>query len=763
MSFNLRRLTLWFALILPASSLMLSCHRDPATRIQKAMERGDREFNAGKYPEATIYYGQALQVDSNYPQAHYKLGQSQMKMGSFASAFREFARTVELDPQNWAAQLELAKISLRGGRAQDAKDRALVILQSNPKNADAQMILSSADAALGNSKNALREAQEATELAPDQSAVFINLGVLQARTGDTKGAEVTLKKAKTVDSTGITAMMTLGGFYEQQRRWTEAAEEFQAAVTRAPNNPMPRAALASVYMNQGQDALAEKTLTEAKEQLKDDPAAYRMLGDYYLGRGENIKALTEFSALAAQHPKDRQVRKTYIQLLVLNHRIDEAASLTDDLLKSAPQDVEGLVLKGEVQLQQGKVDDSIQTLQQALHAYSDNAFAHYQMGLALRQKGKPQEGESELREAVRLSPSLYEAWRALGEIAAQRGDWSGLHNIAVELKKIAPRAAEGYLFDATSRMNQNDAVSAEADLDQLVTIAPDKALGYVKLGQLRVAQKRLNEAETLYRQALRHEPGSTEAVQGLADLDFRRNKPDEALQLLKTTVEQNPNNAQLYVLQAQALIQNKQPGDAEKSLERALQIDKQNVNAVVLLAQLQAGRGARDEAISSYQRAIQIAPNSAALQVALGGLYESAGNWQSAQTIYQKALSIQPDNPQAANNLAYLLLEHNGSVNLALTLAQAARRGLPNSPNTADTLGWAYYHNGAYSVAQPLLEEAVKKVSDNPAYRYHLGVTYQKLNDNVRARAQFEKAISLNPGSPIADESRRALEQTSGG
>ncbi len=600
-------------------------------------------------------------------------------------------------------------------------------------------------------------------MAPDQPAVFIHLGALQAKTGDATQAEVTLKKAKALDSAGVTAMMTLGNFYEQQRRWTQAAEEFQAAITRAPNNPLPRAALASVYMNQGQDALVEKTLLETKEQLKDDPAAYRMLGDYYLGRGENTKALTEFSALASQHPKDKQVRKTYIQLLVLNHRTDEAASLTDDLLKRSPQDIEGLALRGEIQLQQGRVDDSIQTLQQALHGSSDNAFAHYQMGLALRQKGKPQEAESELREAVRLSPSLYEAWRALGEMAAQRGDWSGLHNVAAELKKIAPRAPEGYLYDATSRMNQNDAASAEGDLNQLVRIAPDKALGYVKLGQLRVIQKRFNDAETLYRQALSHERGSIEAIQGLADVDFRRNKPDEALQLLKTTIEQDPNNAQLYLLQAQALLQNKQQGEAEKSLQRVLQIDKQNVNALLLLAQLQAGRGARDEAISTYQRAIEIAPNSAALQVALGGLYEGAGDWQKAQSIYQKALSMQPDNPQAANNLAYLLLEHNGSVNLALTLAQAARRGLPNSPNTADTLGWAYYHNGAYSVAQPLLEEAVKKVSDNPAYRYHLGVTYQKLNDNARARAQFEKVISLNPGSPIADQSRRALEQTSGG
>src|ERR1700682_4778183 len=524
MSFKLRRLTLLFALFLPASSLMWSCHRDPATRIQKAMERGDREFNEGKYPEAIIYYGQALQETSSDAKEHDKLAQCQMKLGSFASAFREFARTVELDPQNWTAQLELAKLSLRGGKAQDAKDRALVILESNPKNADAQIVLSSADAALGDTKTARREAQEATLMAPGQAAVFMHLGILQARRGDATRAEATLKKAAALDSTGITSMMTLGSFYEQQRRWIQAAEEFQAAITRAPNNPIPRAALASVYMNQGQDALAEKTLVEAKEQLKDDPAAYRMLGDYYLGRGENTKALTEFSALASQHPKDRQVRKTYIQLLVLNHRIDESASLTDDLLKSAPQDPEGLVLRGEIQLQQGKVDDSIQTLQQALHASADNAFAHCQMGLALRQKGKAQEAESELREAVRLSSSLYEAWRALGEIAVQRGDWTGLHKIAVGLKKIAPRAAEGYLFDATSLMNQNDAASAEADLNQLVAIAPDQALGYVKLGQLRVIQKRLNEAESLYRQGLSHEPGSVEAIQGLVDVGFRRNK-----------------------------------------------------------------------------------------------------------------------------------------------------------------------------------------------------------------------------------------------
>jgi tetratricopeptide (TPR) repeat protein len=87
---------------------------------------------------------------------------------------------------------------------------------------------------------------------------------------------------------------------------------------------------------------------------------------------------------------------------------------------------------------------------------------------------------------------------------------------------------------------------------------------------------------------------------------------------------------------------------------------------------------------------------------------------------------------------------------------------LPNFPNTADTLGWAYYHNGAYSLVAPLLQEAVKKVPDDQGYRYHLGLTYQKLHDSQAAKAEFERAILLDPNSPTASQARRALSATGG-
>ncbi len=147
----------------------------------------------------------------------------------------------------------------------------------------------------------------------------------------------------------------------------------------------------------------------------------------------------------------------------------------------------------------------------------------------------------------------------------------------------------------------------------------------------------------------------------------------------------------------------------------------------------------------------------------MGATYEVQGNWQEAQTAYQRALALEPEQALAANNLAYLMLEHGGNVNLALTLAQTARRGLPDVPNTADTLGWAYFQNGAYSVAVGLLENAVRAAPSNATYRYHLGVTYQKLNDLGRARTEFEKSIPLDPNAPSAERAYQALSKLSAG
>lgn len=311
-------------------------------------------------------------------------------------------------------------------------------------------------------------------------------------------------------------------------------------------------------------------------------------------------------------------------------------------------------------------------------------------------------------------------------------------------------------------MNQNDAAGAEADLKQLIQVAPQNPLGYAKLGQLRAFTKRWSEAEALYREALNRLPNSLDAIEGIVELDFQRGKSADAVRFIQDRINSDPNSAALYLLQGQVFLRVKRPTDAKQAFSRCIEIDKQNLSGFVMLAQLEQSLGETPAAIAHYRQAIATSPTNAGLYTTLGTLHESQGDWQEAQALYQHALTIQPEEPLAANNLAYILLEHGGNVAVALTLAQTARRGFPNFPNSADTLGWAYYRNAAYSLAAPLLEDAVKGAPSNATYRYHLGMAYQKLNDLKKARIELEKSIRIDPQAPSAEKASQALSELAG-
>jgi len=124
------------------------------------------------------------------------------------------------------------------------------------------------------------------------------LGLIQAKASAFDDSEASLKKAQSLDPVSVTPLLTLANLYQRQRRWADQRNISGGNQPRAQVNP-PRIALTGLYLAQGQESLAEKVLTDVKQQLSDDPSAYRMLGDYYLTHGENAKALAEFSALSA--------------------------------------------------------------------------------------------------------------------------------------------------------------------------------------------------------------------------------------------------------------------------------------------------------------------------------------------------------------------------------------------------------------------------------------------------------------------------------
>src|SRR5208283_4234273 len=143
-------------------------------------------------------------------------------------------------------------------------------------------------------------------------------------------------KAITLDPKSSSPVMALGVFYARQRQLQEADQQFRRAIELDPKNPSPYGAQARVYVAEGKENDAVEVLKQAKQALSDNSDGYRMLGEFYVQSGKMDKALEEYASLYRDHPKDRRVIMSYIQLLIENNRLDEATMLNDKVLKENP-------------------------------------------------------------------------------------------------------------------------------------------------------------------------------------------------------------------------------------------------------------------------------------------------------------------------------------------------------------------------------------------------------------------------------------------
>jgi tetratricopeptide (TPR) repeat protein len=347
----------------------------------------------------------------------------------------------------------------------------------------------------------------------------------------------------------------------------------------------------------------------------------------------------------------------------------------------------------------------------------------------------------------------------------RHGDADALLSTALQIINQQPDSPDGYLLKGVAELARQKYSDAQKDEEEALKRAPNSPAPYIQLGNIQFAQKHFPEADKFYQRALDKDPSSVDGLSGLMNTYFVQKQIDNAIAAANAQISKSPNNSNFYDLLGTALFNGKQdiPG-ADAALRKAVEIDKNNVDALEKLGRVQVREGSTDQALSLYRQSIKDNPREVRFYILCGELYETKKDWDQAKAMYQQALSISPDHPLAANNLAYLILEQGGNVDMALTMAQTARRGLPDSPNAADTLGWAYYQKGIYQSAISQFQEALKLgermgAPDDATVHYHLGLAYQKANQIAQARQQLEKAVKLSPNNADA---RKALSELRG-
>jgi tetratricopeptide (TPR) repeat protein len=752
------------AVLLPV--IFSACSGNPQVRRQKYFLSGQRYFEKTKYAEAAIEFVNAVKVDPNYPEAHHQLAETYLRLQKPEGALRELGRTIQLQPDDYEARVELANLLILGHNFAEAREQVDFLLKQRPNDPSIHSVDSSLLAAQGEVGAAIEEMRKSIALDSGRRWQFyLSLAFLQVRDAQPDAAEASFQKVIEVNPAAAQARLLLGSFYQSRNRNQDAEREFQEAIAVDQKSPEPRVALVRLYLAEGKRAEAEGVANLAKHDFPDNSAAYRMLANVYFVSGNFDKALAEYSALNQAHPADLQVKKDFIQLLLQRGQFVEANRLDAEVLKANPNDNDALVYRSQSQISNGHANDAIAALETVIKNDPGNGEAHFVLGIGYEKLGNIERAESEWRDAVRLRPDWLDAVRALAGLAMGRGDMEALDQEATEIIKLQPESPEGYALRALANVNRKRFSVAEVDVRKAIEIAPQSSFGYVQMGNLKFAEKQFEDAGRAYQMALDRNPNSKDALRGLMGTYVARKRIDQAIATANVQITKQPNNSGFYELLGTTLFINKKDlNGAEAEFEKSAELDKKNSSAQLKLAQVQVAKGATDQAIATCGRALVNSPNEPSFYILLGDLYQSRRDWNHATEAYQKALAIKPQNPLASNDLASVMLQSGANLDVALSLAQTARRGLPESPGVADTLGWIYFQKGAYHSAVDSLREALRlarnsESPENSHLHYQLGMAYAKSGETTLARQQLETALEMNPNSSDAADARKQLAQ----
>ncbi len=141
-----------------------------------------------------------------------------------------------------------------------------------------------------------------------------------------------------------------------------------------------------------------------------------------------------------------------------------------------------------------------------LEAAPQNAWSHQHMGYTYQQENNMDAAANEYLQAIRLNPSLTDAYNNLGSIMMVSGRKDEAVSLYQKLLAIDPKFVKAYnnLGSLYSQMNRKD--EAIASYHKALEIDPNYAVAYFNLGGIYYEMARYEEAAPLFNKAIQLDP-----------------------------------------------------------------------------------------------------------------------------------------------------------------------------------------------------------------------------------------------------------------
>jgi tetratricopeptide (TPR) repeat protein len=761
---------------------LVSCSRDPNVAKRRYLESGNKYFEKGKFKEARIMYLNAKAKDQRWGPVYYKLGLTALKLGSVTEAVNAFRRAIELLPANeadhWDAVVKLSQIYLEVTREKSYLDEVegycAALLKRDPNSFEGHRLTADLSYARATEEykkagreqgralldKALAEYRQADAIKPGQIGVTMQMARALAAEGQFPESEKLFRSVLERDKTFQPVYNELYRLLSIEGKPADAEQVLKLGFQ---NNPKQYGYLSMLamhyYMQRRRDDMVG-VLNQIKSHAKEFDQAYLTVGDFYLRMQDGDSAIREYRDGMAKDVKRKSTyQKRIIEVLMRQNKKAEAAELNSQILKDDPNDNDARNLAATFLLDKGDVSKAMTELQAVVAHSPENPVAQFNLGRAHVARGELEQARQRFQKAIDLRPDYVMAWLALAQMQIGRRDFDAALKTSQQVLAIDRNNTNARLIASVALMGQKKYTDARQLLDEMLKANPSAPDVLFQLGIVSLAESKFKEAADAFRRSYELNPANSRGLMGMVETEMAQNHPDRAMQLLQTEIAKAPNRMDLVVALGNVAIRAGQYDLAISYFEKVAASlpkgSKQQGNLFLSIGEAYRRKGDLNNSIVALQKARDILPDNGVVLSTLALVMDAAGRWSESRQVYEVVVKLDPSNGVALNNLAFLLTEHGGDLDDALTKAQRAKQLLPDLTEVSDTLGWIYLKKNLTDNAIDIFKDLVVKVPAQAVYRYHLGMAYSQKGDKTRALKELQEALKFNP----TKENREKIQQ----
>ena len=503
---------------------------------------------------------------------------------------------------------------------------------------------------------------------------------------------------------------------------------------------------------------------------------------------------------AARHPnlmRARYILRAFSLLLVFaaaayaqTSHIEAAAQLlsTGDMVRAEAEAREALqnrstkalalAMLGTIRLQQGRADNSIKFLTQALALNSKLLGARTTLGNAYAFAGKMDSAAKCFREVLNADPGNLNARFDLFKLEASRrnfrqsldvstrilpqllasdegivvlasdygalGKKQELADLLTQWQKLPDPSDDAALDFATTLMANGMRPEATSVLEQeekRLTSHPQSGAA-LRLASAFSALGVLDRAESDAQLALSVEPQCAGCYQILAQIAEHQNNSEKALSFLVKAKQLAPQDPEVLFEFGKVCLERNLLDDALPALSKAVELKPEDDSYVYVLGSANVGKGRLPDALALFQRLLQKHPNDALLNYAVGAVYYLQSKYSDAEASLKRSLAAQSDQIPAAYYLA-LTYDAIGDDDRAIPIFRDLLKTNPEHVPSYVKLGGILVRQHQYEEAQQDLERAVSLDPNSVEAHYQLGLVLRRLGKAPESETQFNESHRL--------------------